>query len=132
MLRAGHFAKYADTGSLRGDLIATLAGMRDMMSGPPGQLMTGLVAALQKDADLARVVRTTMVEDKREVTKRLLDRAIARGELPADTDRRVFPEIAPGIMFMRVFLSGEPVDEEFLVHLTDDILIPLMTRSAGG
>jgi AcrR family transcriptional regulator len=126
------FGKDADTGSLRGDLIATLAGMRDMMSGPPGQLMTGLVAALQKDTDLARVVRVSMMEDKRQVTQRLLDRAIARGELPADTDPRIFPELAPGIIFMRIFLSGEPVDEEFLAHLADDILIPLMTRPLSG
>ncbi|OLE25045.1 MAG: hypothetical protein AUG49_11855 [Catenulispora sp. 13_1_20CM_3_70_7] len=122
------FAKDADTGSLRGDLIATLAGMRDMMSGPPGQLMTGLVAALQKDADLARVVRTSMLEDKQQVTRRLLDRAIARGELPADTDPDIFQEVATGVMFMRIFLSGEPVDEKYLAHLADDILIPLMAR----
>ncbi|MFL6117480.1 MAG: TetR/AcrR family transcriptional regulator [Catenulispora sp.] len=126
------FAKHADTGSLRGDLIATLAGMRDMMSGPPGQLMTGLVAALQKDADLARVVRASMIEDKRHVSERMLDRAVARGELPPDTDPTIFPEVAPGIIFMRVFLSGDPVDEEFLAHLADDILIPLMTRRSSG
>jgi AcrR family transcriptional regulator len=122
-------AHNADTGSLRGDLIATLAAMRDMMTGPTGQLMSGLVAALQKDPELARVVRASMLEDKQQVTQRMLDRAIARGELPADTDPAIFPEVAPAIMFMRIMLNGDPVDEEFLAHLTDDILIPLMVRS---
>jgi AcrR family transcriptional regulator len=118
-----------DTGSLRGDVLATLTAMRDMMAGELGQLVAGLVAALQKDPELARVVRTSMLEDKKQVTRRMLDRAVARGELPAGTDPGVFPEVAPAVMFMRIFLHSEPVDDAFLIHLTDDILIPLMVRS---
>lgn len=117
-----------NTGSLRGDVLATLTAMRDMMSGELGQLMAGLVAPLQKDPELARVVRTSMLEDKQQVTRRMLDRAVARGELPADADPAVFPEVAPAIMFMRIFLNAEPIDDAFLIHLTDDILIPLMVR----
>ncbi|MEZ0114795.1 AcrR family transcriptional regulator [Catenulispora sp. EB89] len=118
-----------NTGSLRGDVLATLTAMRDLMSGEMGQLIAGLVAPLQKDPELARAVQTSMLEDKQQVTRRILDRAIARGEVPADTDPAIFPEVAPGIMFMRIFLNAEPVDDAFLVHLTDDILIPLMARS---
>ena len=118
-----------NTGSLRGDVLASLTAMRDMLSGELGQIVAGLVAALQKDPELARVVQTSMLEDKRQVTRRMLDRAIARGELPADTDPTVFPEVAPAIMFMRLFLNAEPIDDAFLIHLTDDILIPLMVRS---
>ena len=120
--------KAADTGSLRGDLLVTLAGIRDIMSGTTGQLMAGLLVALQKDPELARAVRGTMLEDKQQVIAQVLERAIARGELPADTDPAIFPEIAPATLFMRIFVHGEPVDEEFLTHLTDDILIPLMAR----
>ena len=29
---------------------------------------------------------------------------------------------------MRIFLNAEHIDDAFLVHLTDDILIPLMVR----
>ena len=118
-----------DTGSLRGDVLATLTAMRDLMSGEFGQLIAGLVAPVQKDPELARVVRTSMLEDKKQVTQRMLDRAVARGELPADTDPTVFPEVAPAVMFMRVFLNAQDIDEAFLTHLTDDILMPLMVRS---
>ena len=118
-----------DTGSLRGDVLATLVAMRDVMSGEMGQIMAGLVAALQKDPELARVVQTSMLEDKQQVTRRMLDRAITRGELPADTDPTVFPEVAPAILFMRIFLNAESIDDAYLIHLTDDILIPLMVRN---
>lgn len=122
-------ADEVDTGSLRGDVLATVTAMRDMMSGEMGQLIAGLVAPLQKDPELARVVRTSMLEDKQQITRRMLDRAVARGELPADTDPTVFPEVAPAIVFMQIFLNAAPVDDAYLIHLTDDILIPLMVRS---
>ncbi|MBS2540008.1 TetR/AcrR family transcriptional regulator [Catenulispora sp. NF23] len=122
-------AKNTDTGSLRGDLLATLSGIRDLLTGDLGQLMAGLLAALQKDADLAAAVRSSMVEDKQQINRQMLDRAIARGELPADTDPNVVPEVAPAVLFMRIFVNGESVDDDFLAHLTDDILIPLMVRS---
>ncbi|MEY9928247.1 AcrR family transcriptional regulator [Catenulispora sp. GP43] len=122
-------SKDADTGTLRGDILATLTGIRDLLTGDLGQLMAGLMAALQKDPDLAAAVRSSMVEDKQQVTQGMLARAIARGELPADTDPTVFPEIAPAVMFMRIFVNGQPVDDPFLIHLTDNILIPLMVRS---
>lgn len=121
-------AERTDTGSLRGDVLASLVGMRDLMGGDLGQLMAGLLAALQKDPELARVVRSSMLEDKQQTTQRMIDRAVARGELPADTDPVVFPEVAPAVMFMRMFIHGAPVDDAFLEHLTDDILIPLMVR----
>ena len=121
-------AEIADTGSLRGDLLATLGGIRDLMVGPTGQLMTGLLAAMQKDAELARAVRTSMLEDKQNTTRQMLDRAIARGEVPADADAEIFPEIAPAVLFMQIFMQGRPADEAFLTHVVDDILIPFMIK----
>ncbi|GAA1982636.1 TetR/AcrR family transcriptional regulator [Catenulispora subtropica] len=125
-------AQGVDTGSLRGDLMATLRGVRELMSGPTGQIMSGLLVAVQKDQELAEAVRTSMLEDKQGVTQRMLDRAVARGELPADTDVSIFPEVAPAMLFMRIFVYGDSVDDAYLDHLTDDILIPLMARRFGG
>lgn len=117
-----------DTGSLRGDVLAALHAIRDMMTGPVGQVMAGLVIAMQRDAELASTVRASMLEDKQQVTRRMLDRAIARGELPTDTDPAIFPELAPAVLFSRIFIEGRPPDEAYLNHLADDIIIPLMAR----
>jgi AcrR family transcriptional regulator len=117
-----------DTGSLRGDLLAVLRAMRDMMTGPTGQIMTGVVIAMQRDAELASTVRTCVLADKQHIARRMLDRAVERGELPAGTDPGIFEEIAPAVLFARIFLQGEQPDDDYLAHLTDDILIPLMTR----
>ncbi|NUR26655.1 MAG: TetR/AcrR family transcriptional regulator [Catenulispora sp.] len=121
-----------DTGNLRGDMVATLRGVRELMTGPAGQIMSGLLVAVQKDPELAEAVRSSMLEDKDDVTQRMIERAVARGELPADTDVSIFPEVAPALMFMRIFAYGESVDDGYIDHLTDDILIPLMARRFGG
>lgn len=118
-----------DTGSLRGDLLTILRGIRDTMTGPTGGIMTGMMIAMQRDAELAETVRTAILEDKHHIIQRVLDRAIARGELPADTDSEIFEEIAPAVLFTRIFIEGKPTDEAYLTRLTDSILIPLMTRN---
>jgi AcrR family transcriptional regulator len=117
-----------DTGSLRGDVLAALRAITDSMTGPTGQIMAGVVIAMQRDAELARTVRTSMLKDKHDLARRMLDRAIARGELPADTDPEIFPEIAFGLLFARIFIRGGPADEAYLTRLADEIIIPLMTR----
>ena len=117
-----------DTGSLRGDVMATLRGIRDMMIGPTGQIMAGVMIAMQRDPALASTVRASMLEDKQQVTRHMLERAIARGELPADTDPEIFPEVAPAVLFTRILIQGQQADEAYLARLTDQILIPLMSR----
>ena len=118
----------ADTGSLRGDLLAALRGIRDMMTGPTGQIMAGVMIAMQRDSELASAVRAAMLEDKQHLVPQMLDRAIARGELPPRTDPEIFPEVAPAVLFTRIFIHGKSADEAYLIRLTDHILIPLMTR----
>lgn len=117
-----------DTGSLRGDLRAILRGIQDTMTGPTGQIMTGVMIAMQRDAELAEAVRASIIEDRQQIIRRMLDRAIGRGELPEDTDPGIFAELAPAVLFTRIFIEGRRADEAYLTHLTDDILIPLMIR----
>jgi len=116
-----------DTGSLRGDLLAILRAITDTMTGPTGQILTGVMIAMQRDSELAEAVRTSVLQDRQHIIQRMLDRAIDRGELPADTDVGIFEEIAPAVLFTRIFILGKPPDETDLTRLVDNILIPLMT-----
>src|SRR5438445_7159203 len=62
-----HLAE-TDTGSLRGDLLASLRAIADTMTGPTGQIMAGLVIAMQRDDELAHTVRISMLEDQPHLT----------------------------------------------------------------
>jgi AcrR family transcriptional regulator len=117
-----------DTGSLHGDLLAILRAITDTMTGPTGQIMTGVMIVMQRDSELAEAVRASIIKDRQHIIQRMLDRAIARGELPADTDTEIFEEIAPAVLFTRIFILGRPTDKTYLTRLADSILIPLMTR----
>ncbi|MCW2718314.1 TetR/AcrR family transcriptional regulator [Pseudonocardia sp.] len=123
-----HLIGETDTGTLRGDLLAILRAIRDTMTGPTGQILTGVMIAMQRDSELAGAVRTSILKDRQHIIQRMLDRAIARGELPADTGTEIFEEIAPAVLFTRIFILGRPTNETDLTRLADNILIPLMTR----
>jgi AcrR family transcriptional regulator len=126
---AGHPMELPDTGSLRGDIIATLRAFAEGIGSEDADLMAGVLRAMQSTPDLARCVRANVIEQKRYVARTLVERAVARGELPPDADPGVFHETAPALMFFRVLVAGDPVDDEFLGHITDDVLVPLLARS---
>lgn len=120
-----------DTGSLRGDLIATLRCAGEGMLSEERVLVTGVMNALRGCEDLADFVRNEVVESKRSASRVITERAVVRGELPEDADPDVFYEVAPALVFFRLSVVGLPVDHAYLEHLADDVLIPLMSRRPG-
>jgi AcrR family transcriptional regulator len=114
-----------DTGSLRGDLLTLLRGMAEAMAGEDGPLLTGLVMAMRSDPELAAEMRS-FAAAKSPVGREICARAVERGELCASGTSGLIEEIAPPLLFMRCFARGEPLDESFVAHIVDDILLPLL------
>ncbi|HEX4219636.1 MAG TPA: TetR/AcrR family transcriptional regulator [Acidimicrobiales bacterium] len=115
-----------DTGSLRGDLLATIASIDASVSSEDGALISGLLCAMRTDPVLANLMRTQVVDSKRTNCLQLVDRAVARGELPPSATGDVLFEVMPAMVTTRLVINGEELTEEFAVHLVDDILIPLL------
>jgi AcrR family transcriptional regulator len=120
----------ADHGSLRSDLHALLGHMRTGLEGKDGHLMFGLALAARSDPELGRVLREQLFEEKAQVAVAIVDRAAARRELTADpaVGARLLDEVAPAVMILRQ-LGGAALDDAFLDHVTDDILLPLLISS---
>jgi AcrR family transcriptional regulator len=116
-----------DTGSLRGDLVAALEIMSASMTSDDGPLFAGVVMAMLNDPEFAAEMRGIQ-DAKSMVAREIYDRAVSRGEIRAEIDPHLIDEIAPAQMFMQCFARGEPLDERFIDHLVDDILMPLLTR----
>jgi AcrR family transcriptional regulator len=127
--RVADIVEPPDTGSLRGDIIATLRVMADGIGGQDAALMAGVLRAMRSTPELADCVRTQVLERKRYIGRILVERAVARGELPPDADHGVWHEVAPALMFFRILVTDEPVDDAFLTHVADDVLVPLLVRS---
>jgi AcrR family transcriptional regulator len=121
-----------DTGSLRGDVIATLRLMWQSIGQEDLDLMVGVLRAMRTAPDLADCVRENLIEEKKKVGMTLVDRAVARGELPPGADPEIFHETAPALVFFRVMVTGGPIDDAYLEHITDDVLVPLLARCGQG
>jgi len=124
--RQCEMAPVADTGSLRGDLLATIESIDASVSSEDGALISGVLFAMRTDPVLANLMRTQVVESKRITCLQLVDRAIARGELPPSAAGDVLYEVLPAMVITRLVINGEELTEEFAAHLVDDILIPLL------
>ena len=115
-----------DTGSLRGDLLASLRDQRDVLTGQDGPLLVGLIKAAQGDVELASLLREQFSADKAAVAEALLARAIARREVPSSTKPGLIPEIVPALLLMRLLVTDQPTDDAYLTHVVDDILLPVL------
>ncbi len=117
-----------DTGTLRDDLFATVRQLADHQV-EDAQVAAGLASRLRESEELARLVREHAVEAVRTRFGSLVDRAVARGELPArPTVTALFADVAPSIVHTRVLLSLEPVDDAFVAELVDRVLLPILTH----
>jgi AcrR family transcriptional regulator len=117
-----------DTGSLRGDLLAVLHAIADGIAGEDIELMAGAVRAMRAAPELASCVRDSMIEDKRDVARVIVDRAIARRELPAHADPELLHQVAPAMILFQLLICAQPADEPYLEHVVDDVLTPLLTQ----
>ena len=127
--RGPHFVEPADTGSLRGDLIDTLRALHDGIGQEDVALLAGVLRAMRQAPEIADSVRAQVFEQKRNVGRTIVRRAVERGELGPAADPDVFQEVAPALILFRVLMTGEPVDDEFLAHVADDVLVPLLVAS---
>jgi len=116
-----------DTGSLRGDLMQWFWQIGETITGREGPILAGLFMAMQTDPGLAAELRA-MRDSKVPFAEAICARAGERGELGPGYDAQLIDEIVPALLFMHCFALGEPLDEPYIVHLVDDIILPLLTR----
>ncbi len=115
-----------NTGSLRDDLLAAIRDKRDMLSGQDGPLFVGLMMAAQNDTELASLLREQFGADKAAVGETLLSRAIARGEIPPGANPGLVTEIVSALLMTRLLVMGQPLDDDYVAHVVDDILLPTL------
>lgn len=99
-----------DTGDLASDLRAltreVLAGFTDPEAGP---VATAFVSAAVQNPAAARALHAFFAA-RHEQSAPVVRRAVARGELPADTDAAEVVRVAVAPLYYRLFVSGEPID----------------------
>jgi AcrR family transcriptional regulator len=111
-----------DSGSLREDLLTVARGYLAMLSSHSiGRAIPMMLVARTRSEELAEA-HTEFVWTRRAATHELIQRGIDRGELPPGTDPAMIADMVFGAIFTRVFVTGQPTDDGYLVALVDRLL----------
>ena len=124
-------ARDVDTGSLRGDLFATLTSFRAFATSPRGQslLRTGLGASV--DAELLAVAQEVR-KQREDLPLRIVARAVARGELPKGTNAELVVDTLVGaLVHWILFAHREPTDRA-LRAIIELVLVGAANGGAPG
>jgi AcrR family transcriptional regulator len=117
-----------DTGSLRGDFDALIAAVPDFDDDAKQQMavFVGLAGAASHDPELRAALSDNLLARPRRVLRKVLDRAVARGEIAAECQLELVPDVVLGLNALRILL-GETPDREYVSRVLNTIVYPLVT-----
>lgn len=118
-----------DTGSLRGDLLDLMDRACTAANRADGDVITGLITAAGHTPALADALQRTILESKAFLFTTIVDRAIARGEVPVGTGARTLQEVMHAMIVSHKTWQCGPMAEAYAVHVVDDVLLPVLKRS---
>ncbi len=112
-----HFAaaklRLPDTGDARADVTEyLLAFVREGRA--QVKIYEALGAALASEPELAERCRETLRGEFSTAFRTIVERAVERGQLPADTDVALLADVAPALIRHRQEATGERLDETFI------------------
>jgi len=118
-----------DTGNTAGDLLAlTNQLLTTLTKTPLGRVIPGLVAEMAADPDLAASYRGLVIEPTRMLWRAAVEAGIARGELVPDTDVELVLDVLSGPLYVRVLITGDPIDPDFARAGVDLVLARYGTK----
>jgi hypothetical protein len=119
-----------DTGTLKGDLEAIIAAIPDFDQAARQQLavLIGLASAASRDPELRTALADNLLARPRRLLREILDRAVQRGEIEADRDLELLPDIVIGLNILQITLGGTP-DRTHASRVLNTIIYPLATQS---
>lgn len=119
----------ADTGSLRGDLLAVFCGAGGLTDKHQTDLLGSVITAIGRDAEFAAQFRNRFIAPKAAVAREIYERAQERGELRDGIDIDLVSTALPGIILHRMFLLGDPPTQDLIARVIDQVILPAATHS---
>ncbi|MFF5440709.1 TetR/AcrR family transcriptional regulator [Streptomyces achromogenes] len=116
-----------DTGSLKGDLHALILHADDCEMEQNSALMRGLAMAVHGNPDLLQAFREHLIEPELAELRRVLQRAVERGEVRADNPATGFVlHMMIGAFAARTLIDEQPPTQEFLLSYIDAVVLPAL------
>jgi AcrR family transcriptional regulator len=102
-----------DTGSLAGDLRTLARAVTANVGSETGRRLTRTLVAASATSDEVAEDAVGFWAERLALTAVIVERAVERGELPADSDANLVVETLIGPLYVRLLLTGEPIDAGF-------------------
>ena len=119
-----------DLGNVRMELIGFVDGAVKILGKTlMGRVMQGLVSDLATDPELGRSFREQIVALRVSEIRRVLERAVERGELRPDIDVDLIHEMLFGPVYYRLLLSGGELDAGLAERIVDTVLPAIRRQS---
>lgn len=122
----GEVPAIPDTGTLRGDLVATVGEIAETLTGGRGPSLIGLVEAIRDDVALRSQVGSQVRERSHQVGREICARAIARGEAIHAEQADIVLGLAFEHLFTSTLFDGAQPSEANRRHFVDAVLLPLL------
>jgi len=111
-----------DTGSLRDDLLALAGAAAATMTTPEGEAHVRAVAAAGSHDSALAAANRQFWEERLALDAVVVERAVARGEVPAGTEPRPVIEALLGPLYFRLLVTGERPDRRFIGQVVDLVI----------
>ena len=119
-----------DTGTLADDLRALLSNSYQLLVIGRGRVFVRLVRESGHRPELVEVMARTM-HARRRLYAQVFNRAIARGDIPPETDVGLTTDLLLGSLWVPLLVTGAPVTEDVVDRAVDTVLHGIATRGAG-
>jgi AcrR family transcriptional regulator len=117
-----------DTGSLRGDAIAFMRTAADLLAGPGGEALRGLLGDTLADPSRTLELRNHSRGTGHRIMQEITRRAVERGEINADaiTPRRL--DVAQAMLREQFLFHGPPIPDAAIVEIVEETVLPLFRQ----
>lgn len=116
-----------DTGTVRADLAVFATSLALYLASERGAALTRAMATVVDDDSLAES-RGRFWRARHDIARVVIDRAVDRGELPADTDTGLALEFLIAPLHLRHLLTREAIDERFIEQTVEILINGLAAR----
>jgi AcrR family transcriptional regulator len=121
-------ATYPDTGSLREDVLAVLRHTNAKRVGLMALMVAFMGGYFQETGTAPVDLRRLVVDDGPTVLDTIVEQAIARGEVRAESMTPRVRTVAFDLFRHEALMTLGPVPDQTLVQIVDEIFLPLVTE----
>ena len=117
---------FPNTGSLREDLVDSMKSFTSSFRGPMALVLRELMSESAHDSALIEEFNRRLGEPMELELVNVLQRAMARGEIPTNPIDPLIFELPDALISHRLLLRGEIIDDITCEHLVDNVILPLL------